>query len=38
MKHNIPEIDFTSLFDAIRFDWEEAYSSLLAENFVIHLN
>jgi len=26
------------LFNAIRFDWEEAYSTLMAENFVIHLN
>lgn len=26
------------LFDAIRFDWEEAYSTELQENFVIHLN
>lgn len=26
------------IFNAIRFDWEEAYSSSLAENFVINLN
>lgn len=26
------------IFEAIRFDWEDAYSSLLSENFVIHLN
>jgi hypothetical protein len=27
-----------NLFDAIRFDWEECYSTELMENFVIHLN
>lgn len=26
------------LFNAVRFDWEEAYSTSLSENFVIHLN
>lgn len=26
------------LFDAIRCDWEDCYSSQLSESFVIHLN
>lgn len=27
-----------ALFEALRFDWEDAYSPILQENFIIHLN
>jgi hypothetical protein len=27
-----------NLFNAIRMDWQEAYSTLLEENFIVNLN
>lgn len=30
--------DLEYLFEAIRFDWEDAHSTLLSGNFVIYLS
>lgn len=42
MKHPLTPSDIIlqveALFEAIRFDWLDAHSSLLQENFVIYLN
>jgi hypothetical protein len=34
----IQNMALAKLFDAFRIDWMDCFSSMLGENFVIHLN